>query len=354
MSAALIETPTSLPPATGPAPRRGFERLLLVHASHGRFQHTRVGELPAVLRAGDLLVLNDAATLPASIPMRRESGEPVEVRLARRLGPARHRVALLGAGDWRTPTEERAAPPTLRPGELLTASANLHARIERVDGRIADLAFVQRGPNLLAELYRVGRPVQYSYLAEDVPLSAFQTAYGVRPWASEMPSAGRPLSWQVLLDLRRAGVELATLTHAAGLSSIDGGELDATLPMAERYELPEATVQAIERARERGGRVVAVGTTVVRALESNHERHGRLVAGEFTTGFVLTPQTVPRVVTGLLSTIHEPGESHFELLSAFADADLLIEANHSAVARGYQAHEFGDAILILPRLPMPK
>lgn len=124
--------------------------------------------------------------------------------------------------------------------------------------------------------------------------------------------------------------------------------------MPERYELPDATVQAIERARGRGGRVIAVGTTVVRALESNHDRHGRLVAGEFTTGFVLTPQTETQVVTGLLSTMHEPGESHFELLSAFADADLLIEANHSAVARGYQAHEFGDAILILPRLPMPK
>ena len=165
MSTALIETPTSLPAATGPAPRRGFERLLLVHAGPGRFQHTRVGALPAVLRAGDLLVLNDAATLPASVPMRTESGEQVEVRLARRLGPGRHRVALLGAGDWRTPTEERADPPTLRPGELLTASANLHARIERVDGRFADLAFVERGPNLLAALYRVGRPVQYSYLA---------------------------------------------------------------------------------------------------------------------------------------------------------------------------------------------
>ena len=269
-------------------------------------------------------------------------------------GPGRHRVALLGAGDWRTPTEDRPAPPAVEVGEVLTASPRLHLRVDAVDagapgrgGRLAEITFVQRGPALLGELYRVGRPVQYSYLSGDVPLRAFQTAFGVRPWASEMPSAGRPLSWRVLLDLRRRGVELATLTHAAGLSSIDGGDLDAALPMPERYELPARTVRAIERTRERGGRIVAVGTTVVRALESNARRFGRPTPGTFVAELVLTPDTEPRVVDALLSTMHEPGESHFELLSAFADADLLVAANASAAERGYRAHEFGDAVLIL-------
>ncbi len=343
-----------IPAAPAPAERRGFERLLLVHADRGAFRHGRIDGLADVLEPGDLVVLNDAATLPASVPARTETGEAIEVRLAGRLGPARHRVALLGAGDWRTPTEDRPAPPAVEVGEVLTASPRLHLRVDAVDagapgrgGRLAEITFVQRGPALLGELYRVGRPVQYSYLSGDVPLRAFQTAFGVRPWASEMPSAGRPLSWRVLLDLRRRGVELATLTHAAGLSSIDGGDLDAALPMPERYELPARTVRAIERTRERGGRIVAVGTTVVRALESNARRFGRPTPGTFVAELVLTPDTEPRVVDALLSTMHEPGESHFELLSAFADADLLVAANASAAERGYRAHEFGDAVLIL-------
>ncbi len=349
MSAALAHfaPASSIPAAPGPAARRGFERLLLVHADRGSYRHADIAALPDALEPGDLVVLNDAATLPASLHAATPEGAAVEVRLAGRLGPARHRVAVLGAGDWRTPTEDRPAPPTIRAGDVLTASPRLHLRVDAVDGRFADITFRERGPALLAELYRVGRPVQYSYLAEDVPLRAFQTSYGGRPWASEMPSAGRPLSWQVLLDLRRRGVELATLTHAAGLSSIDGGALDASLPLPERYELPARTVAAVARARARGGRVIAVGTTVVRALESNVRRHGALVPGTFTAELVLTPDTTPAVVDGLLSTMHEPGESHFELLSAFADPGLLIAANASAAARGYRAHEFGDAILIL-------
>jgi S-adenosylmethionine:tRNA ribosyltransferase-isomerase len=357
MTAALrlvpdVHVPSSptIPAAAGPAPRRGFERLLVVHADLGRFRHARVGDLPDVLRAGDLVVLNDAATLPASIGARTPEGHPIEVRLAARLGPGRHRVALFGAGDWRTPTEDRPAPQAVRVGDVLTASPRLHMQVTAHEpgSRLAEIAFVERGPRLLAELYRVGRPIQYSYLDSEVPLRAFQTSYGSRPWASEMPSAGRPLSWEVLLRLRREGVELAVLTHAAGLSSIDGGEVDAALPLPERYEIPAATVEAIERTQARGGRVIAVGTTVVRALEGNVRTHGRLVAGTFVTDLVLDPDARLEIVDGLLSTMHEPGESHFELLSAFADGELLIRANASAARHGYRAHEFGDAILILP------
>ncbi len=124
-----------------------------------------------------------------------------------------------------------------------------------------------RGDALWAALYREGRPVQYSYLAHDLPLWAVQTVYAARPWAFEMPSAGRPLSWEILLALRRKGVRWASLTHAAGLSSTGDPAIDAALPLAERYDIPAATVRAVADTRARGGRVIAVGTTVVRALE---------------------------------------------------------------------------------------
>jgi S-adenosylmethionine:tRNA ribosyltransferase-isomerase len=190
--------------------------------------------------------------------------------------------------------------------------------------------------------------VQYAHTARELALWQVQTAYAARPWAAEAPSAGLALTWELLLDLRRRGVAIARVTHAAGLSSTGDGELDARLPLAESYEVPAETVRAVESARRRGGRVVAVGTTAVRALEGDALGHGgRLVAGAGTTGLRLGPGMRPRVVDGILTGVHDPGTSHFALLESFAPRELLLEAHAFAEEQGYLGHEFGDAILIL-------
>jgi S-adenosylmethionine:tRNA ribosyltransferase-isomerase len=214
--------------------------------------------------------------------------------------------------------------------------------------RLVRVVFDRAGDELWAAIYREGRPVQYSHLARELPLWAVQTAYAGRPFAFEMPSAGRPLSWEILLGLRRRGVRWAALTHAAGLSATGDPALDAALPLPERYVLPAATVAAVEETRARGGRVIAVGTTVVRALEGAAARGERLRAGPGITGLRLSPAHRRRVVDGILSGVHAPGESHFELLGAFADLRLLRAAHAHAQARGLRPHELGDAMLILP------
>jgi len=140
-------------------------------------------------------------------------------------------------------------------------------------------------------------------------------------------------------------VSLAWLTHAAGLSSTGDAALDAALPLPERYEVPEATVEAVARARAAGGRVVAVGTTVVRALESAAQ-DGRLRAGRGLATLRIDGGFRPRVVDGLLTGLHEDGTSHFELLKAFAPAAFLEPALRHAAEAGYLGHEFGDALLI--------
>jgi S-adenosylmethionine:tRNA ribosyltransferase-isomerase len=178
-----------------------------------------------------------------------------------------------------------------------------------------------------------------------------------------MPSAGRPLTWDVLLALRRAGVAIARLTHAAGLSSTGDDALDRALPWPERYELPRETLDAIAAARARGGRVIAAGTTVVRALESAaleadlhagatrtgaQPRAGvELRAGSGIATLRLGPESKLRVVDGILSGLHAPGESHFELLQAFAPRERLVRAIELAAAQGLSAHELGDSCLIL-------
>lgn len=325
---------------------RGRERMLVVDPDCGCWAVTDVQRLADTLEAGDLVVVNDAATLPASLRGTTADGTPVELRI---MGPPdanRWPLAVLDGQDWRTPTQDRHRPPILRPGQTLRLSGGLEAEIQSVQSPYQVLATI-RGGDVWAAVFRTGRPVQYAYMRQDVPLGAVQTAFATRPWAAEMPSAARPLTWSTLLPLRRRGVGLARLTHAAGLSSVDGGAVDATLPLPERSDIPAETVRAIRATRAGGGRVLAVGTTVTRALEGRVAAAGDLVPGVGTTDLILEAGSTLQVVDGLLSNLHEPGESHFSLFTAFAEEPLLRSANALADRHDLRAHEFGDATLIL-------
>ncbi len=325
-------------------------RLLVVDTHSRELGESDVSRLPELLDARDLLVVNDAATLPASLSGRSERGEPVEVRLLE--GPYRQttRAVLFGRGDYHTPTERRAPPPVLAPGEAITVGSErlVVAARSSLSPRLVELRWPGDRRARLALLYRAGRPVQYSYAEAPLALWDVQNVFASRPWAVEMPSAARPLNGALLLALRQHGVRIARVTHAAGLSATGDPALDAALPLPERYELPAETVRAISDTLARDGRVVAVGTSVVRALEDSAQRHGTPRAGTAFAELTLDRTTRRAVVSGLLTGIHAPGESHYRLLSAFADADTLTRANDLARERHYRPHEFGDAALLLP------
>jgi S-adenosylmethionine:tRNA ribosyltransferase-isomerase len=340
-------------PATWPRDDRSGARLLLVNSERESIQSSRFREFSKLLGANDLLVVNDAATLPASLAMRTSRGEPFELRLAGFEDDGFSAIAL-GSGSFRDPTERRGPPPELREGGVLLVSDSgsppLSALITRVDvtggttKRIA-IRFDLKGDALWSALYRAGRPIQYSYTAGALSLYHVQNVYAGRAFAFELPSAGHAFDGETLLALRRRGVTIASLTHAAGLSSTGNPELDAMLPFPERYELPFSTVRAIDATRKRGGRVIAVGTSVVRALEAA-AASGALTPGEGEASLVLDESYRPRVVDAVLSGIHRPGGSHFELLSAFAPKPLLRHASKEALRLGYLEHEFGDLCLV--------
>lgn len=361
-------------PARAPRERRSDARLLAVDAASGRHADLQVEDLPSLLRPGDLLVVNDAATLPASLHGRVAGGgegAAVELRLAGAAAESAEASAeapetedtfwavLFGPGDWRTPTEQRPAPPVLAVGAEIALAGALRAvvlAVSPISPRLLRIRFSLRGAALWAALYAHGKPIQYSYLRQEVALWSVQTVYAGRPWAVELPSAGRPLSWEILTRLRQSGVELAWLTHAAGLSSTGEPALDAALPLPERYEIPDTTALLIERTRRRGGRVIAVGTTVVRALEGAARAAevsgapGVRLAQRGVTDLILSPDSRLRVVDGILTGIHSPGESHFQLLAAFCPLDLLRNSWEHAARTGYLCHEFGDLSLIAPKL----
>jgi S-adenosylmethionine:tRNA ribosyltransferase-isomerase len=192
--------------------------------------------------------------------------------------------------------------------------------------------------------------VQYAHRAAPLPLWAVQTVYASRPWSAEMPSAGRPLTWDTLLALRRRGIGVASLTHAAGLSATGDAVLDAALPLPEPYDIPVETVAAIAATRARGGRIIAIGTTVVRALESAAAATGDIAAGPGLAALVITPAHRMRIVDGIVSGLHGPEESHFRLLGALVARDTLDRALDRAADAGLHGHELGDACLIAPRI----
>jgi S-adenosylmethionine:tRNA ribosyltransferase-isomerase len=327
-------------------------KLLVVDASR-HIEHAPRSGLVEYLRRGDLVVANDAATLPASLRgTHGRTGAPVEVRLAGRpsLKPEdvrRFGAVVLGEGDFHTRTEDRPAPPALSDGDRLVLGP-LRATVERTLGhaRLVSLLFDGTPDEVWAGLARHGRPIQYAHVHEPLALWDVWTRIAGPPVAFEPPSAGFALDWRALSSMRERGVEFETITHAAGISSTGDEELDRLLPFDEPYHIPAATADAIRRTKARGGRVVAVGTTVVRALEHAAVADGHVRAGDGVATQRLGPQSHLRVADAILSGTHEAGTSHYELLRAFLDDETLRLTTAELDARGYLTHEFGDSVLI--------
>jgi S-adenosylmethionine:tRNA ribosyltransferase-isomerase len=332
--------------AAQPVQRPADARLLVIRED-GAIAHAARSRLADLLAPGDLVIANDAATLPASLHgVHLPSGASIEVRLAGRSSFAREDLwfsaVVFGAGDWRMRTEDRPAPPPLASGDRL-ALGPLVATVERVlgHGRLVELGFDGAADAVWAGIARHGRPIQYAYLDRALALWDVWTPIAAVPVAFEPPSAGFALDWNLLGALRRRGVAFATLTLAAGISSTGDPEFDARLPLSEPYRITEATAAAIRRARARGGRIVAVGTTVVRALEHSGGRPGKRVADQR-----IGRDTRLRVVDAILSGTHEPHESHYQLLRAFQDDEVLARAQAMLESSRYRTHEFGDSVLV--------
>ena len=332
------------------SPARRPAKLLVVGAD-GNIHSTARRELASLFSPGDVVVANDAATLPASLfGTHAVTGEPIEVRLAGwiTLGdPTRFVAIAFGAGDFRTRTEHRPLPPALSPGDRL-ALGPLQAVVLELLGhpRLVRLQFLGDRDAILAGLARHGRPIQYAHVPEPLVLWDVWTSLAAAPIAFEAPSAGFALDWRTLTAWRERGLHVMTLTHAAGISSTGDTTLDRRLPFDEHFRIPEPTALAVAKAGATGGRVIAIGTTVVRALESAADVDGKVHAGDGIARGRIGPDTRLCVVDAILTGAHEPGESHFELLRAFADDAVLDEMSAALEAHHYRSHEFGDTVLI--------
>jgi S-adenosylmethionine:tRNA ribosyltransferase-isomerase len=328
--------------AAAPPEARGLARdevRMLVASRSGGLTHARARDLPDHLCAGDVLVVNTSATLPAALPARRADGTPLRLHLSTPCGERGRWVVELRDGA------ERFAGG--RAGERLVLPGGAHATLlaAYVTGERLWLAAIDTGRRPLpAYLAEHGAPIRYGYVERDWPLADYQTIFATQPGSAEMPSAGRPFTPQLVTALVMRGVAVAPVTLHTGVSSQEAGEP----PYPERYAVPASTARLVNAARAGGGRVVAVGTTVVRALETVATQDGALAAAAGWTRHVVTPETGVRAVDGLLTGWHEPEATHLLMLEAVGGR-VLVEQSYALARRaGYLWHEFGDVHLIVP------
>ncbi len=333
--------------------QRPAQAKLLVVDSRGNIGHRSRSKFVDLMRPGDLIVANDAATLPASLSGEHlPSGSLIEVRLAGRRSLALDAIRefsaiVFGAGDFRTRTEDRPLPPALAAGDRL-ALGPLRATVTGLLNHPRLVRLIFNGPpeEIWEGLARHGRPIQYSYVAKPLALWDVWTPIAAMPVAFEPPSASFALDWAVLESMSGRGVGFATITHAAGISSTGDPELDALLPFDEPYRISELTALEIRKARAQGGRIIAIGTTVLRALEDAAEFDGSVRAGEGLATHRIGNTSRLRVVNAILSGTHEPGTSHYDALGAFLDDTTLRRVDQELNARGYRTHEFGDSVFV--------
>lgn len=323
----------TLPPALEahePPEARGLGRdgvRLLVSSPDG-VTHHRFTALPSLLRAGDVLVVNTSATVPAAVPVP-DSGLVV------------HFSTEQPDGTWFVELRQAAAKAPFRAGAAgarypLSGGGSVTLRRPFSSGRLWESDVDTQGRGVPAYLAAFGAPIRYSYVGARWPISYYQTVFGMTPGSAEMPSAARPFTDRLVTELVARGVQFAPVLLHTGVASPEAHER----PYPERFAVPRTSRDVVARARAEGRRVIAVGTTAVRAIESD--------ADDGWTDVIITPERGVRQVDGLLTGFHEPKASHLDMLAAVAGHDLLRETYREAVAGGYLWHEFGDVNLILP------
>jgi S-adenosylmethionine:tRNA ribosyltransferase-isomerase len=328
--------------ATAPPEAQGRRRddvRLLVSTPHS---HTDAmfTDLPTFLDPGDLIVVNDSGTMPASLSALGEIGRFV-LNVSTRFAP----LLWLTEPRWTTGTP---GPLPLHPGDRILACDQQVRLVSEYPG--AERLWFVEG-DLAQAMNRCGQPIRYGYVDREQPLTAYQTLFAKAPGSAEMPSAARPFTQTVVNGLRDRGVQLATIRLHTGVSSleIETDEIEQHTTPPEPFRVPAKTADAVNAAHEEGRRVIAIGTTVVRALESawNFEE-SKVVPRTGYTRLLIHPGRGVFAVDGLLTGFHDPGASHLAMLYAVAGRDLVRDGYEQAIRGRYLWHEFGDSHLLLP------
>jgi S-adenosylmethionine:tRNA ribosyltransferase-isomerase len=318
------------PPEARGVPRDQV-RMLVGRRDTGDLSHHIFADLPDVLEPGDVLVVNTSGTMPAAIDL---LGTDLTLHVSTELPD----------GRWVVELRQAMAPyPHGRAGDRYTLGGGGHVTLLRPYTRGRLWVATLDVPNVSSYLMAHGRPIRYSYVDRDWPLSAYLSVFATASGSAEMPSASRPFTEALVARLVSRGVVFAPITLHTGVASPEAHER----PYPERFQVPDTTARLVNEARAAGRRIIAVGTTAVRAIETAADERGRLRAARGWTSLVITPQRGVRTVDGLVTGFHEPRASHLDMLTAIAGGRLLGRCYAEALREGYLWHEFGDINVLI-------
>ena len=310
-------------------------RLLVTRGKHGVATHAEFDDLPAFFERGDLLVINVSATVPSALRARTRG--------------AGHYESFTFSVSTRLPSGRCVVEPRRHestPGEVVELPGGASAILDapyRTSRRLWESTLVGTG-DIIEYLFAHGKPISYQHMRREWPIEVYQTVYAAEAGSAEMPSAGRPFTLELLSRLASEGVGVAPIVLHSGVSSPERDEP----PYDEQFKVSEETAARVRMTHARGGRVIAVGTTVVRALESASNGASRVEAANGWTDLIVSPASPLRVVDGIITGLHEPKSTHLAMLEAIAGAEHIDAAYRAALEERYLWHEFGDSHLILP------
>lgn len=337
--ALVFERPEILS-ATRPASERGIKKdaIRLMVSSPDSHQHATFRDMAQFLNAGDVLVVNNSATLPASLPAEGNIGK-FRLNLSTNYGH----------GLWLTEPRwsvSQPGPLPLEKGDIITIG-NMQGRLVAPFPNLERLWFIQFEGCVECNINRIGQAIRYGYVENAYPLEHYQTVFARVPGSAEMPSAAYPFTEQIVDSLHRKGVQIADITLHTGVSSleVEVDDIEEHPLYPEPFVIPENTAKIVNQAREEGRRVIAVGTTVVRALESGWDGQEVKASSGFTRLYI-HPKVGVHVVDGLITGLHDPVTSHLAMLYTIAGETLIREAYVEAIKESYLWHEFGDSHLI--------
>src|SRR5439155_6833601 len=321
-----------------PSETRSGSRLLCAGAS---LADRRFFELPQLLAPGDLLVFNDTRVIKARLAGEKASGGRVEVLIERAL-----------SGHEALAQVRASKPP--RTGSAMRLADSIEVRVLAREGEFYRLRFQEDVCEVLERHGRVPLPPYITHAPEAEDERRYQTVYARAPGAVAAPTAGLHFDEPLLAALRGRGIDVAYVTLHVGAGTFQPvrvKNLAEHRMHGERYEIPAATAAALKRTHERGGKIVAVGTTTVRCLEASASAHGIPVACAAETDLFITPGFEFRVVDRLITNFHLPRSTLLVLVSAFAGIEPIRRAYHHAIEKRYRFYSYGDAMLVdkMPR-----
>lgn len=329
-----------------PTEERGIARdevrLLVSNHDGDDIQHRKFKDLTGYLTEGDVLVVNDSATLAAALPIRLKSGQAARLHLSTQLDDlhwlAEIRVVQSNQSKrWREGTAGQSFNlPESGQATLITPfyqnSRQLHLWNISLKLPLPWQEYLQQ----------YGSPIKYQKLDSVYPLDYYQTFFSSVPGSAEMPSAARGFTPEVIRKLLQKGVQIIPITLHTGVSSLETGEM----PYPEAVRVSPLNAERINLAKARGKRIIAVGTTAVRAIETAANTAGEVIAFRGQSELYIQPGYEMKIIDGLLTGFHEPEASHLYMLQAFASKQHLRKAYAAAIQQGYYWHEFGDLHLI--------